>query len=97
MRFDLFSQIFLPLKDLTVVSGNHAAAVAMAAKLRGTPAYIIIPKNAPNCKVENVKRNGGQIIWAEPTIQSRERTARRIQEETGAVLVHPYNDPDIIR
>ncbi|ONK71518.1 uncharacterized protein A4U43_C04F9470 [Asparagus officinalis] len=57
---------------LTHSSGNHAAAVSLAAKLRGIPAYIVIPKNAPKCKVENVKRYGGQVIWSEATLESRE-------------------------
>lgn len=78
-------------------SGNHAAAVSLAAKLRGIPAYIVIPKNAPKCKVENVKRYGGQVIWSETTIQSRETVARKVQQETGAVLIHPFNDKHIIR
>ncbi|XP_035830211.1 serine racemase isoform X2 [Helianthus annuus] len=81
---------------VTHSSGNHAAALALAAKLRGIPAYIVIPKNAPKCKVENVKRYGGQIIWSEATMQSREETANKVLHETGAVLVHPYNDSRII-
>ncbi|XP_062074266.1 serine racemase [Humulus lupulus] len=81
---------------ITHSSGNHAAALALAAKLRGIPAYIIIPKNAPECKVENVARYGGQIIRCEPNMQSRESTAAKVLEETGAVLLHPYNDGRII-
>uniref|UniRef100_A0A1D1Z5S1 Serine racemase n=1 Tax=Anthurium amnicola TaxID=1678845 RepID=A0A1D1Z5S1_9ARAE len=81
---------------VTHSSGNHAAAVSLAAKLRGIPAYIVIPKNAPKCKIENVKRYGGQVIWSEPTMQSRELMASKVQEETGAVLVHPFNDKHII-
>ncbi|TXG50494.1 hypothetical protein EZV62_023018 [Acer yangbiense] len=81
---------------VTHSSGNHAAALALAAKLRGIPAYIVIPSNAPKCKVENVKRYGGQIIWSEPTMQSREDTASKVLQETGAALVHPYNDGRII-
>ncbi|XP_030500710.2 serine racemase [Cannabis sativa] len=81
---------------ITHSSGNHAAALALAAKLRGIPAYIIIPKNAPKCKVENVVRYGGQIIGCEPNMQSRESTAAKVLEETGAVLLHPYNDGRII-
>lgn len=77
---------------VTHSSGNHAAAVALAAKLRGIPAYIVIPKNAPACKVENVKRYGGRVIWSEPNMESRESIAKRVQEETGAVLIHPFND-----
>ncbi|XP_042504183.1 serine racemase isoform X3 [Macadamia integrifolia] len=81
---------------VTHSSGNHAAAVSLAAKLRGIPAYIVIPKNAPNCKVENVRRYGGQVIWSEPTMQSRESVAAKVLEETGAVLIHPFNDGRII-
>ncbi|KAL8101913.1 serine racemase [Apium graveolens] len=81
---------------VTHSSGNHAAALSLAAKLRGIPAYIVIPKNAPSCKVENVNRYGGQIIWSEATMQSREETASRVLQETGAVLLHPYNDKWII-
>ncbi|KAL6182170.1 hypothetical protein ACLB2K_043593 [Fragaria x ananassa] len=71
-------------------------ALSLAAKLRGIPAYIVIPKNAPKCKVENVMRYGGQVIWSEPTMQSRESTAAKVLQETGAVLLHPYNDERII-
>lgn len=78
-------------------SGNHAAALSLAAKLRGIPAYIVIPKNAPKCKVENVIRYGGQVIWSEATMQSRESTAAKVLHETGAHLLHPYNDRRIIR
>ncbi|XP_071692205.1 serine racemase-like isoform X2 [Rutidosis leptorrhynchoides] len=81
---------------VTHSSGNHAAALALAAKLRGIPAYIVIPKNAPKCKVDNVRRYGGQIIWCEANMQSREETANKVLRETGAVLVHPYNDARII-
>lgn len=82
---------------LSKISGNHAAALSLAAKLRGIPAYIVIPENAPKCKVENVIRYGGQIIWSKATIQSRESVAARVMQETGALLIHPYNDGRIIR
>lgn len=78
-------------------SGNHAAALSLAAKIRGIPAYVVVPKNAPNCKVENVRRYGGQIIWSEASVQSREEIATKVLQETGAVMVHPYNDARIIR
>lgn len=81
---------------VTHSSGNHAAALSMAAKLRGIPAYIVIPRNAPRCKVENVRRYGGQVIWSDPTMQSRENTAAKVVQETGAVLIHPYNDRRIL-
>ncbi|XP_006652624.1 serine racemase [Oryza brachyantha] len=77
---------------VTHSSGNHAAAVALAAKLRGIPAYIVIPRNAPACKVDNVKRYGGHIIWSDASIESRESVAKRVQKETGAILIHPFNN-----
>jgi len=71
--------------------------LSLAAKIRGIPAYIVIPNNAPKCKVQNVIRYGGQVIWSEPTMESRQTTAAKVVQETGAVLVHPYNDGRIIR
>ncbi|KAG5539453.1 hypothetical protein RHGRI_019855 [Rhododendron griersonianum] len=73
-----------------VVINRSAAALSLAAKLRGIPCYIIIPKNAPKCKVENVKRYGGRVIWSESNLRSREDTATKVFQETGAVLL--YND-----
>ncbi|KAL2544054.1 Serine racemase [Forsythia ovata] len=81
---------------VTHSSGNHAAALSLAAKLRGIPAYIVIPKNAPKCKVENVLRYGGQVFWSEVTMQSREEMAANVLQDTGAVLIHPFNDGRII-
>uniref|UniRef100_A0A8I6YHV9 Tryptophan synthase beta chain-like PALP domain-containing protein n=1 Tax=Hordeum vulgare subsp. vulgare TaxID=112509 RepID=A0A8I6YHV9_HORVV len=77
---------------VTHSSGNHAAVVALAAKLCGISAYIVIPKNAPACKVDNVKRYGSQVIWSDVTMDSRESMAKKVQEETGAILIHPFND-----
>lgn len=81
---------------LTHSSGNHAAALALAAKMQGYPAYIVMPKDAPKCKIENVKRYGGKIIFCEPNIESREETALNVQQQTGAVMIHPFNDGRII-
>ncbi|KAM7260105.1 hypothetical protein ACFE04_015846 [Oxalis oulophora] len=81
---------------VTHSSGNHAAALALAAKLRGIPAYVVIPSSAPKCKIENVKRYGGEIIMCEPTLQSREGTATTVIQQTGAILLHPFNDPRTI-
>ncbi|CAA0842222.1 Serine racemase [Striga hermonthica] len=81
---------------VTHSSGNHAAALSLAAKLRGIPAHIVIPKNAPKCKVENVVRYGGRVIWSEATVKSREEIAAKVLRETGAHLIHPYNDGSII-
>jgi threonine dehydratase len=73
-------------------SGNHAAALARAAKLRGIPAYIVMPNTAPKAKQASVARYGGNIIFCESNLQSRESTAARVVSETGAALIHPYNN-----
>jgi threonine dehydratase len=73
-------------------SGNHAAALARAAKLRGIAAYIVMPRDAPKVKQDSVRRYGGKITFCEPTLEARETTASRILAETGATLIHPYND-----
>jgi threonine dehydratase len=76
-------------------SGNHAAALARAAHLRGIPVYIVMPDNTPQAKRGAVARYGGpgvQITWCEPTLAAREHAAREVIAATGAVLVHPYDD-----
>jgi threonine dehydratase len=73
-------------------SGNHAAALSRAARLRGIRAYIVMPNNASQAKRAAVARYGGQITLCEPTLADRERTCERILVETGATLIHPYND-----
>jgi threonine dehydratase len=73
-------------------SGNHAAAVARAAKLRGIPAYIVMPHNVPKAKQESVRRYGAIVELCEPTLASREATVAKVIERTGAQLVHPFND-----
>ncbi|HXR09443.1 MAG TPA: pyridoxal-phosphate dependent enzyme [Candidatus Acidoferrales bacterium] len=81
---------------VTPSSGNHGAAVACAAAWRGVPAYIVMPKNAPAVKCRAVEGYGGRITFSEPTITSRQETAARIQAETGAILIHPYDNDRII-
>jgi threonine dehydratase len=73
-------------------SGNHASAVARAAKLRGIPAYIVMPHGVARPKAAQVERLGAKITYCEPTLASREATAARVIAETGAVMVHPYDD-----
>jgi threonine dehydratase len=73
-------------------SGNHAAALARAAKLRGIPAHIVMPTNVPRSKEASVRRYGGKITRCAPTIQAREAAVANVIAETGAQLVHPYND-----
>lgn len=81
---------------VTPSSGNHGAAVACAAAWRGVPAYIIMPKNAPAVKCRAVENYGGRITFSEPTITSRQATSARVQAETGAILIHPYDNDRII-
>src|SRR5215470_1101717 len=81
---------------VTQSSGNHGAAVACAAAWRGVPAYIVMPKNAPKVKIEAIEAYGGKITFCEPKVSSRKETCDRVQAETGAHLVHPYDDDRII-
>jgi threonine dehydratase len=73
-------------------SGNHAAALARAAQLRGIPARIVMPVNAPKSKVHNVGSFGGWISFCEPNLTAREAACARVVAETGATLVHPFDD-----
>jgi len=77
-------------------SGNHAQALALAAKLRGIPAYIVMPQNAPKVKKEAVAGYGGQITFCEPTLEARESTLAKIAEVTGSTVVHPYDNEHVI-
>ncbi|MEE4312777.1 MAG: pyridoxal-phosphate dependent enzyme [candidate division KSB1 bacterium] len=81
---------------VTHSSGNHAAALALAAKRRGINAHIVMPRNAPAVKIAAVKNYGGMITFCEPTLEARENTADAIIADTGAVFIHPYNDYRII-
>lgn len=77
-------------------SGNHAQALARAASLRNTDAYIIMPETSPNVKVAGVESYGGKITFCKPTLQAREDTLNKIVAKTGALEIHPYNDYRII-
>ena len=81
---------------VTQSSGNHGAAVACAAAWRGVPAWIVMPKNAPAAKRIAVEGYGGRVTWCEPTMTSRNEASRRILVETGALMIHPYDDDRVI-
>jgi threonine dehydratase len=81
---------------ITHSSGNHAQALALAANMRGIPAHIIMPSNASAVKRRAVEDYGGQVTACEPTLQARETTTAAVQARTGAVLIPPYNHPDVI-
>ncbi len=77
-------------------SGNHAQALALAAKIKGIPAYVVMPDNAPRVKVEAVQNYGAEITFCESTLESRESTLLEVVEKTGAAIIHPYNDARIV-
>ena len=73
-------------------SGNHGAALARAAALRGIRAYIVMPDNTSQVKRAAVSRYGAEITWCAPTLAARESTVRQVLAATGATLIHPYDD-----
>lgn len=77
-------------------SGNHAQAVAYAARRVGLPAYIVMPRTAPQVKKDAVRDYGAEVIECEPTLDAREAGVRAVIERTGAVLVHPFDDDRVI-
>lgn len=77
-------------------SGNHAAALALAASHFGVPAYIVMPENAPVAKVAAVRAYGGDIIFCESTQAARESALAALCERTGASFIPPYDHPDVI-
>ena len=81
---------------VTQSSGNHGAAVACAAAWRGVPAFIVMPKNAPSVKVRAIEAYGGKITFCEPKVSSRNEVCARVQSETGAALIHPFDNDQII-
>jgi threonine dehydratase len=81
---------------VTHSSGNHGAAVARAAQLRGVPARVVMPHNSSAAKLAAVRTYGGEVTLCEPTLAARQAAAARIVAETGAVFIHPYDDPDVI-
>ena len=102
-KFRGASNVVLGLQDeearhgiCTHSSGNHAQAIARAAKERGVPAWIVMPTTAPAVKRAAVEGYGATIVECEPTLEAREETARKVIRDTGARFVHPYDDDRII-
>jgi len=77
-------------------SGNHAAALSRAATLRGIAAHIVMPTNSPKVKVRAVEGYGGRIIFCEPNQRAREEACARVIAETGATLIHPFENEDVM-
>ena len=81
---------------VTQSSGNHGAAIACAGAWRGAKTWVVMPRNAPPIKLRAVEAYGAKVTLCEPTVTSRNETAARVQHETGAHLIHPYDDDRII-
>jgi threonine dehydratase/serine racemase len=81
---------------VTHSSGNHAGALALAARLRGIPAHVVMPSNASPVKRRAVEEYGGRVIPCDPTLPAREATAADVLARTGAALIPPYDHPDVI-
>ncbi len=77
-------------------SGNHAAALALAAKMKGVAAHIVMPENSPEIKKKAVAGYGAKITFCTPTLQARESTLAKVIEETGATEIHPYDNFKVI-
>ncbi len=77
-------------------SGNHGAAVARAAQLRGVPAHIVMPSNSAKVKIRAVESFGAQVVFCEPTEEAREMKCADVIEKTGATLIHSFENEDVI-
>jgi len=80
----------------TTSSGNHGAALSMAVSRKGGTIKVVMPHNTPKIKVNNVERNGGEVVWCEPDQKYRESVLKDVVDKTGATVVHPYNDERIM-
>ena len=81
---------------VTHSSGNHGAALALAAQLRGIRAWVVMPRNASKAKIRAVEAYGGDITFCGPTLVAREAAANEILRDTGAVLIHPFDNDRVI-
>src|SRR5467141_3701850 len=77
-------------------SGNHGAAVARAAKLRGIPAHIVMPSNSAKVKIRAVESYGAYVVFCEPTEDAREIACTEVIKKTGATLIHSFENENVI-
>lgn len=77
-------------------SGNHAAALALAARGRGIPCWVVMPADAPRAKVAATRDLGAEIVFCEPTLAARESTLAEVLDRTGATEIHPYDDVRVV-
>ena len=81
---------------VTHSSGNHGAALALAARTRGIPAYVVAPRTTPASKQRNMLRFGAQLQLCEPTLAARQSAAEQLMADTGATLIHPFDNTDVM-
>lgn len=77
-------------------SGNHAQAIALAARILNTKAFVVMPNNSPIVKINAVKEYGAEITFCEPFLEAREETTAKVIKKSGAHFIHPFNDEKII-
>ncbi|MEW9920824.1 threonine/serine dehydratase [Marimonas sp. MJW-29] len=77
-------------------SGNHAQGVALAAKLHGVPAVIVMPEDSPKLKIENTRAYGAEVVLYDRDSESREEIGARLSEERGLTLIKPFDEPQVI-
>ncbi|NOY22421.1 MAG: pyridoxal-phosphate dependent enzyme [Acidobacteria bacterium] len=77
-------------------SGNHAGALARAASVRRIPAFVVMPDNAPSVKVAAVQSYGAEIAFCKPTLEARKEVLEKVVAKTGATLIHPYDNPQVV-
>ena len=85
-----------PRGVVTHSSGNHGAALAYAAQRRGIPAWVVMPENAPAVKQANVRRFGATVRLCAPSVAARESACEEVARQSGATLIHPFDDPRVI-
>src|SRR3954447_7885425 len=81
---------------VTHSSGNHGAALALAARTRGIPAHVVVPRTATRTKREAIAAYGARVVLCEPTLAAREAGVAAVVAETGAVEIHPFDHDDVI-
>lgn len=81
---------------VTHSSGNHGAALALAARARGIAAYVVAPRTTPASKQQNMLRYGAKLQLCEPTLAARQAAAEQIIADTGAILIHPFDNADVM-
>jgi len=97
--YNAISQLSNEEKEKGVIahsSGNHAQAVALASRMLGIEATIVMPRNSTKVKQKATKGYGAKVVMCEPTLEGRETTTNAIISEQGQTLIHPYNNPNVI-